>query len=145
MLDNLLLFSQQHATYLTPECRLCAVIHAGIYYPTGSLKARLCVQGKTDLYSYAEDRKISHRRFGKLIVATSDAQVPKLLELARTGAANGVGDLQILTRDECYRLEPALHAVAGLLSPSTGVIDSHGYMESLEADIIEVRASQTRG
>ena len=111
------------------------VIHAGIYYPQGSLKAQLCVRGKELLYTYCEERSIAHRRCGKLIVATSEEQRAKLTSIAQHAAANGVNDMQLLSADEAKALEPALNCVAALLSPSTGIVDSHGLMLSLLGDV----------
>lgn len=111
------------------------VIHAGIYYAKGSLKATLCVQGKQLLYAYCQERGVAHRRCGKLIVATTDAQVAQLQGIADKAAANGVHDLVLLSADEARALEPQLHCTAALHSPSTGIIDSHGYMLSLQGDI----------
>lgn len=110
------------------------VIHAGLYYPEGSLKARLCVQGRQQLYAYCEQRGIGHRRCGKLIVATDEAQLPQLLALQRKAAANGVDDLQWLSPEEAARLEPELRCVAALHSPQTGIVDSHGLMLALQGD-----------
>ncbi|MPM42226.1 L-2-hydroxyglutarate oxidase LhgO [bioreactor metagenome] len=111
------------------------VIHAGIYYPQGSLKARLCVEGKRLLYAYCEERGIAHQRCGKLIVATSESQRAQLDSITQHASANGVDDLQLLSGDEARALEPALHCVAALLSPSTGIVDSHGLMLSLLGDV----------
>ncbi|WP_428419788.1 NAD(P)/FAD-dependent oxidoreductase [Methylibium sp.] len=111
------------------------VIHAGLYYPTGSLKARLCVAGNAALYAYCAERGIAHRRCGKLIVATSEAQRPALQALQRRGVENGVGDLQPLSRAEALSLEPALACTEALLSPSTGIVDSHGLMLALQGDL----------
>ena len=111
------------------------VIHAGIYYPAGSLKARLCVQGRQLLYAYCEARGVPHRRCGKLIVATSAQQVEALQAIARKARDNGVHDLQWLTRDEATALEPQLACEAALLSPSTGIVDSHALMLSLQGDL----------
>jgi L-2-hydroxyglutarate oxidase LhgO len=110
------------------------VIHAGIYYPKGSLKAQLCVEGKTALYAYCESRHIPHRRCGKLIVATHEDQIPELHRIAAAAAANGVDDLSWLTAEQAVTLEPALNCVAALLSPSTGIVDSHALMLSLLGD-----------
>ncbi len=110
------------------------VIHGGIYYPPGSLKARLCVQGRQLLYAYCTERAIPHRRCEKLIVTTHAAQEPALLALLDQARANGVFDLVSLSRAEALRLEPALHCTAALLSPSTGIIDSHALMVALLAD-----------
>jgi L-2-hydroxyglutarate oxidase LhgO len=111
------------------------VIHAGIYYPAGSLKGRLCVEGKELLYAYAQARALPHRRCGKLIVATSPAQVRTLEGIARRAAANGVGDLVLLDASQARALEPALACEAAILSPSTGIIDSHALMLSLLGDV----------
>jgi len=111
------------------------VIHAGIYYPQGSLKARLCVEGKALLYAYCAERGIGHRRCGKLIVATSEAQVAQLHGIQAKAAANGVNDLVLLTREEARALEPQLECVAALHSPSTGIVDSHGLMLALQGDL----------
>ncbi len=110
------------------------VIHAGLYYPDGSLKARLCVQGRQQLYAYCEARGIGHRRCGKLIVATDEAQLPQLLALQRKAAANGVDDLELLSPQQAQRLEPELRCVAALHSPQTGIVDSHGLMLALQGD-----------
>ncbi len=108
------------------------VIHAGIYYPTGSAKARLCVQGKARLYAYCREHRIPHRRCGKLIVAVTEDQKAVLEGYRAQAAANGVGDLSWLDARQVRELEPAVRGVAGLLSPSTGIIDSHAYMLSLQ-------------
>ena len=104
------------------------VIHAGIYYPAGSLKARLCVEGKHALYAFCAERGIAHRRCGKLIVATSPAQAAALEGIRARAAANGVDDLRLLSAAEARAVEPALACEAALLSPSTGIIDSHALM-----------------
>src|SRR5581483_11680695 len=110
------------------------VIHAGIYYPPGSFKARLCVQGRDALYAYCAERAIAHRRCGKLIVATQQAQEGALQSLLAQAHANGVTDLERISVQDARALEPALHCTAALLSPSTGIIDSHGLMVALLAD-----------
>ena len=104
------------------------VIHAGIYYPQGSLKARACVEGRRLLYAYCEAHGVPFRRCGKLIVATSDAQHQELLSILAKAHANGVTDVVEIPATEAMRLEPALHCVAALHSPSTGIIDSHALM-----------------
>ena len=111
------------------------VIHAGIYYPQGSLKAQLCVEGKQRLYAYAEERGLPHRRCGKLIVATSEAQVGQLEAIAAKARANGVDDLVPLSRAQARAMEPALECLAALHSPSTGIVDSHALMLSLQGDL----------
>jgi L-2-hydroxyglutarate oxidase LhgO len=116
------------------------VIHAGIYYPTGSLKAQLCVAGRERLYGYCARRGIGHRRIGKLIVATSSAQSATLEALQQKAEANGVWDMQAMTAPQARRLEPAVRCTAALLSPSTGIIDSHGLMLSLQGEAEEAGA-----
>ena len=110
------------------------VIHAGIYYPQGSLKARLCVQGRDMLYAYAQARGVAHARCGKLIVATHPDQMPALQAIQAKAHANGVSDVVWLSAAQAQALEPALHCVAALHSPSTGIVDSHGLMLSLQGD-----------
>ncbi|MEL6234064.1 MAG: NAD(P)/FAD-dependent oxidoreductase [Pseudomonadota bacterium] len=107
------------------------VIHAGIYYPTGSLKAQLCVAGRAALYRYCAERGIPHRRCGKLIVATDAAEAAALQGIAARARANGVSDLREITAAEAQALEPELACTAALHSPSTGILDSHALMLSL--------------
>ena len=111
------------------------VIHAGIYYPPGSLKARLCVEGRQRLYAYCAEKGIAHRRCGKLIVAVHEAQRMKLDALRRAGAANGTTDLEPLDAREIAALEPAVRGVAALWSPSTGIVDSHALMLAYRGDL----------
>ena len=110
------------------------VIHAGIYYPAGSLMARMCVSGKRALYEYCRDHGIPHRNCGKLIVATTPKETEKLQSIRAHAEANGVTDMQTLSGDAARALEPALNCDAALLSPSTGIIDSHAYMLALRGD-----------
>ena len=110
------------------------VVHAGLYYEAGSLKARLCVRGRELLYSYCEERQVQHRRCGKLVVATRDEDVAKLHNIEARGLANGVHDLQRLSRAQALLMEPELECVAALWSPSSGIFDSHGLMLALLGD-----------
>src|SRR5450830_155226 len=110
------------------------VIHAGIYYRPGSLKATLCVQGRALLYRYCEERHIAHQRCGKLLVATSAEQAERMQAIAAHAAHNGVHDLCAIDATHARELEPALECVGALLSPSTGIVDSHGLMQQLLAD-----------
>lgn len=110
------------------------VIHAGIYYPAGSLKAQLCVRGKHLLYDYCAARGIPHQRLGKLIVATTDSEARQLDSIAERARANGVDDMRRLSAAEATALEPALHCTAALLSPSTGIVDSHALMLAYQGD-----------
>ena len=104
------------------------VIHAGIYYPKGSLKARACVEGRNRLYAYCEEHGVPFRKCGKLIVAASDAQREELLSIRAKAHGNGVTDVVEIPAAEAMRMEPALQCVAALHSPSTGIIDSHALM-----------------
>jgi L-2-hydroxyglutarate oxidase LhgO len=108
------------------------VIHAGIYYPPGSLRARLCVEGKRQLYRFCVENGVPHQRCEKLLVATTVDQLPKLKAIQETAVANGVSDLLCLSGEDAQRLEPELRCMAALLSPSTGIIDSHGLMLALQ-------------
>ncbi|MBT2865794.1 NAD(P)/FAD-dependent oxidoreductase [Chromobacterium violaceum] len=119
---------------LHASSRNSEVIHAGLYYPAGSLKARLCVAGRDALYRYCAERAIPHRRLGKLIVASRESQLARLDALEAQARANGVADIRRLTASEARALEPALDCAAALLSPSTGIVDSHALMLSLLAD-----------
>src|SRR5690606_15653662 len=111
------------------------VIHAGIYYPPGSLRAKLCVEGKAQLYQFCAENGVAHQRITKLLVATSEAQIPKLKAIQETAIRNGVTDLQPLTGGEARILEPEVSCVAALLSPSTGTIDTHAFMLALEGHV----------
>ncbi|HEY9448034.1 MAG TPA: NAD(P)/FAD-dependent oxidoreductase [Burkholderiales bacterium] len=104
------------------------VMHAGIYYATGSLKARLCVEGRQALYRYCEEHQVAHRRIGKVVVACDETELPGLKKYKEQAEINGVDDLRMLDQAELAVLEPEVRCVAGFLSPSTGIIDSHGLM-----------------
>jgi L-2-hydroxyglutarate oxidase LhgO len=109
------------------------VIHAGIYYPKGSAKARLCVRGRDMLYAYLAERGVPHARPGKIIVATDEGQAGQLAAIAAAARGNGV-ELTRLAISDLAALEPALRGVAGLLSPLTGIVDSHAYMLALQGE-----------
>ncbi len=110
------------------------VIHAGIYYARDSLKARTCVAGRDLLYRYCVEHGVAHRRCGKLIVAATEAEEPELARIADAAAVNGVDDLRRVAGTELKEMEPALRGTAALLSPSTGIIDSHGLMLAYQGD-----------
>src|SRR3954469_14083733 len=110
------------------------VIHAGIYYKAGSWMARMCVAGKHALYRYCDEHGIPYRNCGKLIVATTPQETEKLQSIRAHAEANGVTDMQTLSGEAARALEPALNCAAALLSPSTGIIDSHAYMLALRGD-----------
>lgn len=116
------------------SARNSEVIHAGIYYPAGSLKAKLCVQGRHMLYAYCTQKGVAHKRLGKLIVATSEDEIAKLDDILSKARINGVDDMELLTAAQAQALEPALFCTAALLSPSTGIIDSHGLMLAYQGD-----------
>ena len=113
------------------------VIHAGIYYPTGSLKARLCVEGKELLYSFCEKWAIPYQRCGKLIIASTPEEEKSLTGLMEQAAANGVEDLELLDTDQVERLEPHISAKKAIFSPSTGIINSHHLMDRFEQLALE--------
>ena len=115
--------------------RNSGVIHAGIYYPTNSLRAQLCVAGKHALYDFCERFGVSHQRIGKLLVATDDSQLEHLERFATQARINGVCDLQRLSADEARAYEPEVQCVGALFSPSTGIIDVHEYLHALEGDL----------
>jgi len=119
---------ERHGT--ETSSRNSEVIHAGMYYPAGTRKARLCVRGKHLLYELCERQGVPHRRITKLIVATAAAETAELERLLGLGRANGA-ELTMLTAEECRRLEPEVPAVAGLLSPTTGIVSAHGLMDAL--------------
>jgi L-2-hydroxyglutarate oxidase LhgO len=111
------------------------VIHGGMYYPHNSLRRRFCIEGRRKLYAYLAERKVAHRKTGKLIVATSDAETPQIEAIYRRGLENGVENMTLIDGKTARGLEPNLACTAALLSPETGVIDSHGYMLALQGEI----------
>jgi L-2-hydroxyglutarate oxidase LhgO len=117
------------------------VIHAGLYYPPGSLRAVLCVRGKELIYRFCAENNVGHARCGKLLVATQDSQLAKLAAIKETAERNGVLDLEPIGANAARALEPELSCVAALISPSTGIVDSHGYMLALQGHIEAVGGS----
>ncbi len=111
------------------------VVHGGMYYPTGSGKARFCVEGRRMLYAFCESHGVPHRKCGKLIVATNDAETAKIEQIAALGRRNGVEGLEMLTGAAAREAEPALTCTAALWSPETGIIDSHAFMLALQGDL----------
>jgi L-2-hydroxyglutarate oxidase LhgO len=111
------------------------VIHAGLYYPTGSLKARLCVAGRRALYAFLEARQIAFRRCGKLVVATNAQEIPRLESILDQARANDVEGVSLIDGGQAMAMEPGLHAAAAVVSPQSGVFDSHGYMLALQGEI----------
>jgi len=129
--QEVLILEQKHVFGSETSARHSEVIHAGIYYKKNSQKAKFCTRGKALLYDYCTKHDIPHKRLGKLIVATSDAQLGTLDSIKTRAQNNGVGDLKYLNAAAIKKLEPAITATAGLLSPSTGIVDSHAFMLSL--------------
>lgn len=130
-----LVLESQNAIGTGTSSRNSEVIHAGLYYPAGSLKARLCVEGRQRLYEFCALHGVAHQRCGKLIVATDEQQLPALEQLMNKAAANGVHDLQRLSAAQAMAMEPQLACAGALISPSTGIIDSHGLMLALQGDL----------
>lgn len=117
------------------SARNSEVIHAGLYYPTGSLRQRHCVEGRRLLYAYCAERGIAHARTGKLVVATEAVEVPRIEAIHALGTANGVAGLRLIDGAEARRLEPALACIAALDSPETGIVDAHGLMLALLGEL----------
>jgi len=138
---EVILLEATEAIGTVTSSRNSEVIHAGIYYPAGSLMARMCVGGKRALYRYCRDHGIPHRNCGKLIVATTAKETEKLQSIRAHAEANGVLDLQTLSGAAARALEPALNCEAALLSPSTGIIDSHAFMLALRGDAEDAGAA----
>ena len=125
-----LLVERHHSFGQETSSRNSEVIHSGIYYPAGSMKARLCVPANRDLYAWCEREDVWFMRCGKLVVAVTPAEIPKLEALCRNGEGNGVEGLRLLDSREALALEPNISCAAALLVPSTGIVDSHGLMRS---------------
>jgi L-2-hydroxyglutarate oxidase LhgO len=134
-------FEKNRTFGLETSSRNSEVVHAGIYYPEDSLKARLCVEGKNMLYELCDKHNIAYKRCGKIIVATNEDEVSWLEELSRQGRRNGVHDLALLARAEVKKLEPNIEARAGLLSPSSGIFDSQNLLKFLYSQAKEAGAS----
>jgi len=117
------------------SARNSEVIHAGIYYPTDSMRRRFCVDGRRKLYAYAASRNIAHRKCGKLIVATTMSEEAKIAELYERACANEVENMSLLTGKQARDLEPNLHCVGAALSPESGIVDARGLMTSLLGDL----------
>ena len=131
---EVIILEQADAIGTETSSRHSEVIHAGIYYEPGSLKAKFCVEGKLKMYAYLRERGIPFNQLGKLIVATTEEQISSLYQIQDRAEKNGVNDLEILSHNEAIAREPELNCVAALWSPSTGVADSHSYMLALQGD-----------
>jgi L-2-hydroxyglutarate oxidase LhgO len=132
---DVVVLEREGAIGAATSSRNSGVIHAGIYYPVNSLKARLCVRGKALLYDYCAARAVPHKRCGKLVVATSDAEVHTLRHYQRNAASNGAGELRWLTSRDVAELEPEVRCIAALHSLTTGIVDVHQLMVAFQADI----------
>jgi L-2-hydroxyglutarate oxidase LhgO len=138
-------FEKNRAFGLETSSRNSEVIHAGIYYPEDSLKAKLCVEGKSLLYKLCDRHDIAYKKLGKIIVATSENETAQLEKLYEQGRKNGVDDLVLLSRTELKKLEPNIEARAGLLSPSSGILDSHTLLKFFYSQAREKGAEFTFG
>jgi L-2-hydroxyglutarate oxidase LhgO len=128
---------EKHSTFgQETSSRNSEVIHAGIYYTKGSLKARLCLEGKRLLYEYCKKHDVPHRNCGKLIVATSAEEISVLEGIRQTALNNGVNDLEVLNTEQINGMEPNIFALKALFSPSTGIIDTHSLMKQYETNTI---------
>jgi L-2-hydroxyglutarate oxidase LhgO len=132
---EVLVLETENAFGTGTSSRNSEVIHAGLYYSTGSLKARLCVAGRRQLYDYCDTHGVPHRKLGKLVVATRDEQIAPLQALHAKALANGVEGCDLISADDARRLEPALRCVAAMHSRQTGIIDSHALMLALLGDL----------
>jgi L-2-hydroxyglutarate oxidase LhgO len=132
---EVLILEREIAFGTITSSRNSSVIHAGIYYTKNSLKAKCCVEGKNDLYNYLKTHNVPHEQCGKIIVATSNNELKVLDELMRKAKLNGVHDVVRLTADDVKDIEPNVQSLGGLLSPSTGIVDSHSYMMALLGDL----------
>ena len=132
---EVLIVERHEAIGTETSSRNSEVIHAGIYYPTGSKKAELCVRGKHLLYTHCEQYRVPYERIGKIIVATREDQFEVLRNYQKQAVINGVGELTWLDKSEIRDREPAVECLAGVFSPTTGIIDSHAFMLSLEGEL----------
>ena len=131
---EVIILEQADAIGTETSSRHSEVIHAGIYYEPGSLKAKFCVEGKLKMYRFMEERGIPFKKLGKLIVATSEDQISALNQIKQRAEQNGVMDLELLSHNEVIAREPDLRCITALWSPSTGVADSHSFMLGLQGD-----------
>ncbi|NQT94949.1 MAG: NAD(P)/FAD-dependent oxidoreductase [Candidatus Omnitrophica bacterium] len=130
---NIIVVEKEKSFGQGSSSRNSEIVHSGIYYPTNSLKAKLCVEGKNLLYEFCKKHNIPHKKIGKLIVATTDEEIQELDMLLTRGHANGVDDLVFLNKDEIKDIEPNIAGLGAIESPSTGIVDSHQLMKTLES------------
>ena len=133
--DNVIVLDKESDFGQHVSSRHSGVIHSGIYYKPGSLKAQLCVEGNKLIYDYAENNNIDYLKCGKLIVGHNDSDLQKLRKLKKNGLSNGVKDLRIISSEEALKIQPGLICNNALWVPSTGIIDSHNLMIHLEREI----------
>src|ERR1700744_2955871 len=133
--DSVLMLEREPFIGQGVSSRNSEVIHGGLYYPTGSLKAELCVRGRRLLYPFLDAHGVAFDKCGKIVVATSEAEIARVEAVARQAETNGVEGLKLLSADQVHALEPEARALMGLLSPETGIFDTHGYMLALEGEI----------
>ena len=131
---EVVIIEKEYAIGMVTSSRNSEVVHAGIYYPQGSLKARLCVEGRRLMYAYCESHGVAYKRCGKILVATDASQIPKLDEIESKAASNGVEGISRLSSDDIRALEPSVSSVGGILSDTTGVVDSYGLMLGYQGD-----------
>jgi L-2-hydroxyglutarate oxidase LhgO len=132
---DIIVVEREDAIGTGTSSRNSEVIHAGFYYPKDSLKARLCVEGKHKLYAFCDAHHVDYNKCGKLVVATSDEELAGLAELLEKGRVNGVADLEIISSEQAYEMEPNLQCLGALWSPSTGIFDSHAFMLALQGGL----------
>lgn len=133
-LEDVVIVEKESSYGRHTSSRNSEVIHSGIYYPPGSLKARLCVEGRKLLYQYLNYRNIAYRQCGKLVIAVSQKEEESLVNLFENGKANAVNELKLLSKEECEQIAPEVKAYRALLVPSTGIMDTHGFMRALKQD-----------
>jgi L-2-hydroxyglutarate oxidase LhgO len=134
--SNVFLIEKHPSFGQETSSRNSEVIHAGIYYTKDSLKAKLCVEGKKLLYDYCKRYDVPYKNCGKLIVATTEAEIAVIENIRQTAIINGVDDLEVLGREQIAEMEPNIFALKALLSPSTGIIDTHSLMKQFETNTI---------
>jgi L-2-hydroxyglutarate oxidase LhgO len=134
--QEVMILERHDAIGTETSSRNSEVVHGGLYYPTGSNRAKFCVRGRDMLYAFAAEHGVGIRKCGKLLVATSDAELGRLAAIRDTAGANGVSDLVELSADDAKVLEPEVNCVAAMLSPSTGIVSSHEFMQALEGDFL---------
>jgi L-2-hydroxyglutarate oxidase LhgO len=142
---SVVVLEQERAIGQGVSSRNSEVVHGGLYYQTGSLKARLCVAGRRALYPFLDAHKVAYRKCGKLVVATEPAEIPRIEAIAAQARANGVEGIEEISAAAAQAMEPGLNAVAAIVSPQSGVFDSHGYMLALQGEIEDAGGAVVTG